>query len=493
MSTLCQAPSIELHFNPDGTVRPCCLHARPYGTVGTDRLAEIWNGARRRSLIDQLTAGSFPAGCEGCAAEVAIEGRIGSYPELFDQRVRIAAPTSGDAAGTATVPDWPTWIEFNLSNRCNLQCVQCDGELSSAIRAHRERRAPLVSPYDDRFFQDLVPFLPHLVTAQFAGGEPFLAEHNYRVWGLIAEHAPHVTCVVITNATQFTPRVERAMRSVRMGFTLSIDGISRATFEAIRVGAEFDAVMANCDRFIAHSKAEGTPISVNHCLMPQNVSEFSALVAWADSKEVDLQVSVVRGPAHCSLARLPRAELAAVIEDLERQHEATGRHLGRNRGVWDREIARIRAWFETEPEAADARWASSRYAAVLGFDGQGSGATDDREARDELGRWGGEVFALTVRSDDRIHGVSAAVPRLLGRPESDLLGSHIESASELLAAVLGPMQRYEVTGERADRRDASATFERGKVRLTMLPIRDGRGMASEGRLLFAVRPLGAER
>ena len=145
MSTLCQAPSIELHFNPDGTVRPCCLHARPYGTVGTDRLAEIWNGARRRSLIDQLTAGSFPAGFEGCAAGVSIEGRIGSYPELFDRRVRIAAPTSCDAPATAPVPDWPTWIEFNLSNRCNLPLVACAGHLSSAIRPPRERRVPSVA------------------------------------------------------------------------------------------------------------------------------------------------------------------------------------------------------------------------------------------------------------------------------------------------------------------------------------------------------------
>ena len=55
---------------------------------------------------------------------------------------------------------WPKHIEFALSNTCNLQCVQCSGELSSAIRAQREHRPPLRSPYGDAFFDEIQEFLP---------------------------------------------------------------------------------------------------------------------------------------------------------------------------------------------------------------------------------------------------------------------------------------------------------------------------------------------
>jgi molybdenum cofactor biosynthesis enzyme MoaA len=458
--------------------------------VATQSLTEIWNGARRRFLVDQLGNGLFPDGCEGCAAEIEIEGRADSYPELFDRRLPLGHPPPDSAAPSALElrpPEWPSWMEFNLSNRCNLQCVQCDGELSSAIRIHRERRAPLMSPYGDRFFEELVPFLPHLREAQFAGGEPFLAEENYRVWDLIAEYAAGVTCVVITNATHLTARVERAMESVRMGFTLSIDGVRADTFGGIRVGADLGVVRRNAQRLIAHSRTHGTPISINHCLMPQNVHEFAELLAWADDLDVDVQVSVVRGPAHCSLARLGPTELNAVVDGLRRQHEEIGRHLGRNRSTWDRELQRISAWANADRRVAEDVWARSRYAAVLGFEGLGSGPSDDVPAQRDLAAWGGEVHSITVLSNDLIHRVSPNLPALLGRTERELVGVHVERTRDLLAAALGPLRSYEVTAESENRRDAAATFERATVRLATVPIRDDRGIASEGRLLFAVR------
>jgi hypothetical protein len=221
--------------------------------------------------------------------------------------------------------------------------------------------------------------------------------------------------------------------------------------------------------------------------MPQNVHEFAELLAWADDLDVDVQVSVVRGPAHCSLARLGPTELNAVVDGLRRQHEEIGRHLGRNRSTWDRELQRISAWANADRRVAEDVWARSRYAAVLGFEGLGSGPSDDVPAQRDLAAWGGEVHSITVLSNDLIHRVSPNLPALLGRTERELVGVHVERTRDLLAAALGPLRSYEVTAESENRRDAAATFERATVRLATVPIRDDRGIASEGRLLFAVR------
>ena len=68
---------------------------------------------------------------------------------------------------TSATPRWPRQIEFSISNSCNLECVMCDGDHSSAIRAHREKRPPMPRLYSDQFLQTLRPYLAHLDQAKF--------------------------------------------------------------------------------------------------------------------------------------------------------------------------------------------------------------------------------------------------------------------------------------------------------------------------------------
>src|SRR5690606_1382079 len=124
------APSLQMHLLPDGDIRACCRNPIPLGNITEQRLPEIWAGVRRAEMVAELAARETPAGCGNCAAEVATEGRRGSYPEVFDLWAsRLGRDRSADP--------WPVRMEFNLSNRCNLQCIQCSGDLSSAIRIHR--------------------------------------------------------------------------------------------------------------------------------------------------------------------------------------------------------------------------------------------------------------------------------------------------------------------------------------------------------------------
>src|SRR5690606_1013499 len=117
---------------------------------------------------------------------------------------------------------------------------------------------------------------------------------NFRVWDMIAETAAPVDCVVVTNATQWTPRIEALLERIPFSFIFSIDGITKSTYESIRVGADFDRVMANVERFCRYVVDRGTVASVNHCLMPSNVHEFGGLLMWAEERGLFVNVSVVR-------------------------------------------------------------------------------------------------------------------------------------------------------------------------------------------------------
>lgn len=341
-ASACFAPTTQLHLLPWGEIRACCLNSHALGNISEERLPEIWNGHRRAAMRLALAANVFPPGCEGCGVQVEVEGRANSYPEVFDFWVE---KLDGDLADNR----WPIRMEFNLSNSCNLQCIQCNGELSSSIRVRREGRPPMPKVYDDQFFEDLRAFLPHLRHANFAGGEPFLGAENFVVWKQIAQLAPDLDVTINTNATVWNRRVERVLNELKCSFIFSLDGISKQTYESIRVDGDFEAVMYNINRFITYGRKRKTALNINHCLMPQNFHEFADLLLWAEERHIFVSVSVVRSPEHCSIGALPKEEIADIHRFLESRSAHLMPRLRLNWPTWEKEIQRIGRWAGKTP------------------------------------------------------------------------------------------------------------------------------------------------
>lgn len=467
-ATACAAPAVQLRFDANGLVTSCCRTLQPLGHIGRDRLIDIWQGPRRRALVDALEGWDFSEGCQPCGAEIAVEGRGPSYAAIHDEF------TDGMTLDPATRA-WPRRMEMNLSNLCNLQCIQCDGESSSSIRLHREKLPPMPVAYGDEFFDDLELFLPHLDHIVFAGGEPFMSPENFRVWDMIAEQAPHITCKVVTNATQWNRRVERVLDRIPMHFIFSLDGITKSTYEAIRVGADFHAVMRNVDRFCAYVGERGTSASVNFCLMPQNHHEFGDLLQWAEDRGLFVNVSVVRTPAHASIASLPSPDLVALHRNLMARDEEMSASLALNRTTWVQELGRIGAW----ASAADNGGSSHT---VMWFRVEGDGPHGDEAARAELTEGSGRVLAsFDVDAEDRI--VRYDAPFLDG---VDVLGRTFHDLGVEVARRFGPMNDYEVTSTGSDRVDAVAMFGETPARIVTVAIRDEGGRAEVARILLSL-------
>jgi hypothetical protein len=242
-------------------------------------------------------------------------------------------------------PEWPRQLEFTLSNRCNLACVQCNPDNSSTIRK-REGLAPLPMPYGDRFFEELVPFLEHVEVCAFLGGEPFLTPQARRVWDLLIERRRSPIVQVTTNATVWNESVERYVHELRMDLALSIDGATAETYEAIRLGARHDKVVAIRDRMVAAARTYGGIVHLNYCLMRANWHEVGRFCRQADELDVDANMIPVWGPPPHSLFTLGRTELAAVVAGLEAEDRALAPTLGRNRGTWDSVLALLRDQLE---------------------------------------------------------------------------------------------------------------------------------------------------
>lgn len=319
-----------MYLDPSGDVRSCCMNSwQRLGNVADATLQEIWHGTAARALREAVAVGDLGLGCEACARRIEVGSDDAAYLHVFDELTPVTAH-----------PAWPEQLELALSNTCNLRCIMCNGDLSSAIRS-AEGRPPLPVVYDDAFFEQLDAFLPHLRRITFLGGEPFLARESLRVMERLVELGLRPSCHVTTNGTRWNDRIAGILAALPVHVAISIDGATDATVESIRVGARRDDLLANVERFRHATSADGSGLSLAYCLMVPNASEFGPFLRWADELDVDVFVNTVDAPRPLSVQHLSDDALAALVAGLH-DDEASGRApTGRNAGAWARELAQL--------------------------------------------------------------------------------------------------------------------------------------------------------
>jgi molybdenum cofactor biosynthesis enzyme MoaA len=330
--SLCYAPHANVFFEMHGRVQVCCWNWQwPIGNARTQSFDEMWSGARAQMLRRALEKNDFSKGCAFCERQTADNWTSRPVMRIFD---RFAVP--------AADPQWPEQMEFSISNACNLECVMCNGEFSSAIRAHREKLPATQKHYSAEFVESLRKYLPRLRQAKFLGGEPFLIYEYYRIWEMMVEDAADVSVHVTTNGTQYNRRVEEFMQKLNFSFAVSLDGATKQTVESIRVNANFDEQMAILRTLRQYTTERKTGLDLTFCLMQQNWHEFGDYCLMADEWNCGVFVNTVDHPKQFSINALPAAELRKIVDSMQTQAVHLDAQLKRNRAVWFAHFERLR-------------------------------------------------------------------------------------------------------------------------------------------------------
>ena len=278
-STLCHAPSSSLYFGRNGYVTACCYsRSNPVGRWPRQSVEEIWFGPKIKHLDEQIRHNVLPMGCDTCADQLRAHNFNGLLARGFDRGIE--APNNTALAKLTRLfrspkPAYPTRLEFELSNKCNLECDMCSGAFSSSIRANRENKPPLAQVYDSRFVAELRPFIPHLKQAKFLGGEPFLIDLYYEIWELFIELNPDCQITITTNGTVFTPKVQRMLEKLNFQLVLSLDSVNKPTYEAIRRNATLERTLDHLARYREILVPRGKSITMAVCPMRLNWRELS--------------------------------------------------------------------------------------------------------------------------------------------------------------------------------------------------------------------------
>ncbi len=329
----CWSPVKNLFLGMRGQVMTCCFNkSYVLGNYPQQSLRNIWFGKSRRELTEKLMAYDFSGGCQGCLEAIKARNKSGLTSLKFDHLPLNAS-------------EYPTRMDFELTNECNLECVMCRGEFSSAIRRNVEKLPPIPTAYGPELIKELEEFIPHLTDCHFLGGEPFMIPAYIEIWDMIRKLNPALRISIITNATLLSSRVKEIIEPLDCDICVSIDAATKNTYERIRRNARFEQVMNNIYYLRDYTQRKNTRFHLSSCAMRENASEISLLVKLANEINCPIFFTRVTYPRAESLEACSPAELEHVIKlnspeispgenEIQKKNRKTLEELLNHLGVW---------------------------------------------------------------------------------------------------------------------------------------------------------------
>lgn len=303
--TLCYAPFKSLYFGHRGKVFACCYN-RQYtlGTFPQKSILDIWFGEEADKLRNYIKHNDLSQGCGGCDNLFSAKNFDAIKAKMYDHY-------------SENKNRYPSLMEFELSNTCNLECIMCNGEFSSSIRKNREKKPPIEEVYGANFVQQLEEFIPWLDEVKFYGGEPFLVDIYYEIWERIAILNPTCKISVQTNATVLNSRLKELLNKKSFNLNISLDSLEKSNYETIRVNAKLETVMENIQFFRQYAKEKDTFFGISCCAMRDNWRELPAFIDFCNSMNVSVYFHTVWTPVERSLWNLDSKTLLEICEHLQ--------------------------------------------------------------------------------------------------------------------------------------------------------------------------------
>ena len=315
MTWLCSLPWTGFSNDPDGRVRPCCLHkgyitdeqGQPY-YVQTTSVKDIFSSKYMKELREEFRQGNKPAGCETCIKDESngIKSKRMSYDHHIDY--------SGE-------PVLPIEYQMILSNACNLKCRSCTPSHSNLWQAEYKilfGDTGYKMPHNQSGHQNSVlwstraEWMQYVERLEIVGGEPFYIRQWFEIWQELVEqgHSKNVAMDMSTNCTiyggdvleQFIPHFKR------IGIGLSIDGIG-PMYEYLRHPGKWSDVEENILKYknLTNLYKNNFGISYTHTIGWLNAWYVPEFHDWVEKSTPDFKIwnNIIHYPRHMSLVMLP--------------------------------------------------------------------------------------------------------------------------------------------------------------------------------------------
>ena len=235
-----------------------------------------------------------------------------------------------------------TFIELELTNKCNLACVYCGPQLSSRWQKELKQRHP--DTEDDIFHKVMELFTEYCntkltnepyINISLLGGEPFFTDHMYIFLDYLSNFhvnpEQEVTVTITTGMAfpekKFTKFIELIERTPNIIYIMQLSGEAideRA--ELIRWGLDFETWNNNLDMFLTESaRLNNLFIGFGCAHNALSLPYFKDYLVYINNKlaehdyksDVWFLINYVEDPQYLSISMLDSHHADAVTEQIE--------------------------------------------------------------------------------------------------------------------------------------------------------------------------------
>jgi MoaA/NifB/PqqE/SkfB family radical SAM enzyme len=244
----CYAPWHALSIRFNGDVVPDCVYTGRHGNLLKEDLPTILRNPGLIHTQRTIASGQFPSNCLQCTAKESANGH--SRRKFFEQVLNPMLKPESNLRNDIY------FLEFNMSNLCNLKCRMCSGVNSTAwikedlkldkMGVQRPIHEPdfgyrnLSPDIVDRLFE-YPEYFKNLQYVNIKGGEPYMEPANKQIMQKLIELnlAKNITLDISTNGTVVDLEFdELAHQFKETKWHISIEGTGKL-YEYIRGGDNF--------------------------------------------------------------------------------------------------------------------------------------------------------------------------------------------------------------------------------------------------------------
>lgn len=299
----CNAPWNNMYVQISGNVSPCWKTLGWCDKWSKDRsLMDIWKGENFERYRESIKKNNAIYRCQECKSD--IENDVWPLAKAYEN---------------FPINSMPSLMEIELSNQCNLECIMCNGLLSSGIRKNREKKPPLPQLFDETFNEQMREFIPHLTELRVNGGEPFAQKILLDLLDIVAEINPKLKVNIATNGTVYNKRVQGILDKCNIHLNISIDSLIPKRYEQIRINGKFDVLMSNFKIFKKYCHDNNRELSIMVNPMNNNWDEMIKFVRFTHMHNCNLWYNTILYPHHLTIRNLPAKEIKIIMDTLKNQ------------------------------------------------------------------------------------------------------------------------------------------------------------------------------
>lgn len=181
-------------------------------------------------------------------------------PRKIKRRVKqysnMAAKYASYELGLEHAPTFPDRVYVESTNICNLDCIMCPTGMHIDTRPKGFMEWDLFTAIVD----EIAPFAHAVVLHSW--GEPLLHKQIFEMIGYAKERGLWVE--TSTNATRLDEAAARKILEAGLDrIYLSMDGLTKETYEKVRVKGKFEEVLGNIERFLELKHELRSPIEAD--------------------------------------------------------------------------------------------------------------------------------------------------------------------------------------------------------------------------------------